>query len=658
MSAISMPFVGLRGARLLAASCALLVTVARGAEPGTQLTEQEFLGEIPMVYAASRLPQRPEDAAGATTVIDREQIRASGARDITDLFRTVPGFQVGVSAGGKPVVTYHGLSGAVSQRLQVYVDGRSVYAPYLFGGVDWSTVNVPIDEIERIEIQRGASSVAYGANAFLGVIHIITRHAAQAVGGAAQVNLGNQGIADAHVRYGHGSENFQWRVAAGTRGDDGLVGRSDTYRTDYVDVRAEYQPQRNQELTMFAGTARSRNWTGFDESIADPLRIDRSESSYLQARYRYVVGANQEWGLSYSHTLDTGGNKFSVPLLDATFLNIDSTRRANRDVVEYQHFADIAPRVRASWGAEYRNEALQSRQLFNTAEKQVTNSFRVHLNAEFKPTDLWTLNVGGLWERDALSPSQFAPRVSLNWKPSTDQAFKIGYSSAFRTPSLFEQHSDWRITRDGETLVIRYLSRGGLVPERVRTWDLVYLGKLPGAKLSLDARLYHETFTELITGELYRLPPDDANAPNAVAYDLRNNASASSTGVEYQLTWRPLPRTSVALTQYVARPSASTAQVLASIPEHAASVAASHAWGSGWSAYLAYSYHGSVTWLGESTPAGAQQLAVARVARAFRLGGSAAQVAAAWRGPTTAFSEFRERQSLPKQFWITLSVEY
>ena len=115
------------------------------------------------------------------------------ARDLAELMLGVPGLQVGLSAGGRPVVAYHGFSGQVSQRMQVFVDGRSLYAPYMFGGVDWSTVSVPLEEIERIEIHRGSNSAAYGANAFLGVIQIYTRAAVQASGVSAQLLQGGQG---------------------------------------------------------------------------------------------------------------------------------------------------------------------------------------------------------------------------------------------------------------------------------------------------------------------------------------------------------------------------------------------------------------------------------------------------------------------------------
>ena len=96
-----------------------VTTAARAQDAGYELSERDFLSEIPHVYSASRLPQQLEDAAGALTVLDREFIHLTGARDLTEVFRWVPGFQVATSAGGRPVVAYHGLSGQISQRMQV-----------------------------------------------------------------------------------------------------------------------------------------------------------------------------------------------------------------------------------------------------------------------------------------------------------------------------------------------------------------------------------------------------------------------------------------------------------------------------------------------------------------------------------------------------------
>lgn len=623
-----------------------------------ELSERDFLGEIPQIYSASRLPQQLEDAAGAVTVLDREFIRLSGVRDLTELFRLVPGFQVATSAGGRSVVSYHGLSGQISQRMQVYVDGRSVYAPYLFGGVDWAALSVPLDEIERIEIQRGSNSVTYGANAFLGVIQITTRTAAQSVGLWAQVLQGNNAIADRHVRWGYALPTTQWRLAAGQRADDGLSGRPNSFQTDYVDLRAEYQPADNQEWSLTSGVTRNHFISGFDGRVADPVRTEVAESASFQVRYRQTVDPGQEWSLALSSTRDSGDDSFEIPLLDQSALRIDGNRRASRYALDYQHFKDFSPQWRASWGAGYRYDKVVSQQLFNTGEAQTNTSLFAFINAEWKPSLHWTINLGSLIERDGLAPTQWAPRLAVNWKPVAEHTVKLGYSSAFRTPSIFEQRADWRIAFEGRTLDIRYLSSGGLVPETVRSLELVYLGNWRAQGLTLDARLFKENLSQLITGSLTRLPPDDSYPPNTVAYDLRNNAWANVNGLEYQLNWRPSRETTLSLNQYFARTEASKQAIAHSVPRRSTGLLLSQTWDQTWTTGLTYSSVESMLWLGEATRAGEQRLLSLRLARAFRIKGTKLDVAALWRQPVGTFDEFRELQRIPRQFWVSVAVEY
>ena len=133
------------------------------------LSERDFLAEVPLVLSVSRLPQRLDDTPGAVTVIDRDMIRLSGARDVADLLRLVPGFQTSMSFESiAPQATYHGGFNSYSNRMQVLVDGRSVYSPYFIGSVEPGLQTVAMDDIERIEVLRGSNSAAYGARAFLG----------------------------------------------------------------------------------------------------------------------------------------------------------------------------------------------------------------------------------------------------------------------------------------------------------------------------------------------------------------------------------------------------------------------------------------------------------------------------------------------------------
>ena len=130
-------------------------------------------------------------------------IRASGARNIHELFRLVPGFQMGMHTGNTPLVTYHGLADEAPRRMLVQVDGRSVYSPYFIAGVEWNQIGVDIDDIERIEVFRGSNSATYGSNAFLGVANIVTRAPAETLGTRVSIANGRGNKGRLVIHYGN-----------------------------------------------------------------------------------------------------------------------------------------------------------------------------------------------------------------------------------------------------------------------------------------------------------------------------------------------------------------------------------------------------------------------------------------------------------------------
>lgn len=627
------------------------------AENPVLFSEQDYFREIPQVFAVSRIPQKPQDSSGANTVIDREFIQASGARTLSDLFVGVPGFQVGLSAGGRPVVAYHGFSGQISQRMQVFVDGRSLYAPYMFGGVDWSTVSVPLEEIERIEIHRGSNSAAFGANAFLGVIQIFTRASVQATGESAQVRLGNNGVADRSVRIGRASDDHQWRVVASQQGDQGLVNRSDSYKTESVDFKADVQKSATQSWTFLGGASKGRFGEGVQLGVADPIRDDKKSTTFAHLKFKELVDDGQEWSVSSSWTQDKGRDAYQVPLLSGGALGVSNIRQANRYSLEYQHYKSLSHSMRASWGAEYHLDEVQSLALFSTDAAQKNSSLRFYFNQEWTPLPSWTLNAGGLLERDRYSPQQFAPRLSINWKPSANHVVKLGYSSAFRTPSLFEQKSDWRVRdENGQTLYIKYLSRGGLVPEHIRATDLVYQTQWAPMSASFELRVFKEELTRLITSELYLLPTDSGG--NSVAYDLRNSASASQQGAEYQLSWRPFSGSTIYFSEYKAGTYSAKPAVQLSAPRSSSSLAWVHRTENGFSLFAAYAKTSPITWLGEATSADQQRLQAFSLQKTIKLDQALLRTSLTWRRSLGRYVEYREMQYLPRTVWFGVQVEH
>jgi iron complex outermembrane receptor protein len=200
------------------------------------LADDLFLdGEpLPQVLTATRLKQSPAAVPGSMTVIDSQLITASGARDISELLRLVPGMMVGNISGNQAAVNYHGTSASEARRMQVLIDGRSVYRAGL-STVDWSDIPVPLDDIERIEVFRGPNTVSYGANALMAVVNIITRRPADSHGSRMKIIRGQRDINDYYASQGLGWDSGDLRLSLSGLQDDGFD--SDRNGADYRDSR-------------------------------------------------------------------------------------------------------------------------------------------------------------------------------------------------------------------------------------------------------------------------------------------------------------------------------------------------------------------------------------------------------------------------------------
>lgn len=189
---------------------------------------------LPQVLTATRLKQTPAEVPGSMTVLDSELINASGARDISELLRLVPGMMVGNINGNQAAVNYHGTNASEARRMQVLIDGRSVYRAGL-ATVDWSDIPVAMEDIERIEVFRGPNTVSYGANALMAVVNIITRNPADSHGTRLKVTRGQRGINDFYASQGTGWNGGDLRLSLSGQEDDGFD--SDRTGADYRDSR-------------------------------------------------------------------------------------------------------------------------------------------------------------------------------------------------------------------------------------------------------------------------------------------------------------------------------------------------------------------------------------------------------------------------------------
>jgi iron complex outermembrane receptor protein len=539
--------------------CMLLQLTQVGAQTGaaaSALSERDFLAEMPIVLSVSRLAQRLDETPGAMTIFDRNFIRMTGARDLVDVLRLVPGFQSTTSfETDAPMATYHGRTDDFANRIQVLVDGRSVYSGYLQGsaGVGWQTL--ALDDIERIEVLRGSNSAAYGARAFLGVVNIISRDVRETAGVSAKLTAGENGVADVGTRVGWGDEAAMYRISVDTRGDDGLrkvfspvdAGKtpnaaSGTNRVSRVNFSTHQSSGGLGEIDVRAGAVEiaALRGTKGDGSEGNLERLRFMGSQFLQMDWKMALSDDQDIAVTASHT--QGFNNDSFPYLSnaagASYYGIPIEFKAEEfnDAVSFQHTVRHTQALRTVWGAEVRREQVKSRSSFDTREQVTSQFLRLFGNAEWRVWDAVVVNAGGMAESSDLGGDSFSPRLMVNWHVADGHTLRAGTSTAFRPPSAFEKFGHVKYYDINGNSLTTVKSSGQVVSEKIETKELGYSLNLAGG-VSGDLRLFNEQITNGI-GTTFNPTGDIGNGDN---YTI--------TGTEYQLTWKPASSTLVFFNQ-------------------------------------------------------------------------------------------------------------
>ncbi len=144
---------------------------AQGINVGQAKNEDVFEESV---VTASKGAQSPLDAPNSTSIITEQDIRLSGLVQIPDLLRRLAGVDVMETTNSQTEVSMRGFNQALSNKIIVLINGRSTFVD-LLGTTFWASLPIAVEDIERIEVVRGPGSALYGADAFNGVINIITK---------------------------------------------------------------------------------------------------------------------------------------------------------------------------------------------------------------------------------------------------------------------------------------------------------------------------------------------------------------------------------------------------------------------------------------------------------------------------------------------------
>jgi iron complex outermembrane receptor protein len=666
---------------LLAAIVAALPALsAFASQPADREGEESpFFEELPTVLSASRLPQALNEAPGAVTILDRDFIRATGYRDVARLLRLVPGMQIGQERGHAQWVTYHGLGSDYPTEIQVLIDGRSVYAPSAFGGVDWSALPLTIQEIERIEVVRGTNSNAYGANAFLGVINIITRHSHQDQGASAQTNLGSHGIADFHASWTGSSDGHGLRLSVAQNRDDGFGSLRDSHVSRTVSLRSDFRLDAQDEFTLRAGYNQMNRDQGYPDSVFgnNAERNTGSEGSTIHLAWRRVISEDEEWLISFYRNRERSIDRWlaaAPPSFPA--VPLDRNRSSDRTNIELQHRFALSSTARMVWGLEGRRDETRAPFLFAGGRPEPMDLYRAFSNLDWRLTPEWQLNLGGLLEKNGQVAPQFIPRAFVNWQVTPRDTFRAGYARAWQQRNLFELHGDVRAydpATPGLLLAWPYQANPNLKVPRVDTVEIGYLGRFHTLDATLDVRIFSERISDFVIRRI--VPSGGAVLPLPSSQFVNMSSPVVLRGIEYQLRTKPRAGTELLFSHTMIDRHTDDPEVAKRTAPYTASLTWLQDYGNGWSSTASllrmgplaggYGYVPGCDYTSRAYTTGDL-----RIARAFRVDGRRAEVSINGMNLSGRHQEITDRseQCLPAHLgspvnpvapmgWLSFSVE-
>ncbi len=526
----------------------------------TVLTEDDFLVEIPMVQGPTHMTQTLAQTPASVTILDRQTIQASAAVGVIDLFRLVPGFQTYFVDGSRMGTTYHALGDTYPRRLEVKVDGRSVYES-IFSAVDWSVIGVTLDDIEYVEIVRGANASTDGSNAFLASINIVTRSPLADSGWSINSQLGTGDVRNANLAYTGTLGPVNHRTSLSFRSNDGFdnsfdqgvpVIAEDSSENFSGTFRGLWTPNASDSLEFQAGISESNLGIGEREYIKRKVsykyqyvnwsRLMSSGSKLQMLLYHNDMETTDQIAplfLSEALGIPDSSPNWPLPGLPDKLV-VDETDRAESERwdLELRGILNPLENLRAVTGVAVRHDRVQGQELFDRPDSLSETSHRAYTNLEWTSSDRLVLNGGLVLEKKDSADSYFSYRLAGNYQLHPEHIVRVAFNRSFRSPTLLESQQQ-QLVRYNEDIILdaSVISDTDINNERLRSLEVGYLGYLFDRTLSFDMRLFREQLTDVI-GERRSGYPDLDNFVN-----IRDNTDRFNVdGFEIQTHYRPNDR--------------------------------------------------------------------------------------------------------------------
>ena len=262
--------------------------------------ESPTLGTV--VVTANRTPQPLSTVLADISVVDRDAIERSGAPGVADVLARLPGIEF-ARTGGPGAATSVYIRGSETRHAAVYIDGVRVDSQST-GGAVWE--QIPLEQIERIEVLRGPAAAVYGSDAVAGVVQLFTKRGEGAARPTASVTAGSHNTTQAQAGISGSAQALDYALSAAHGRSDGFNSRTtatanpddDGWRRSSVMARGGLQidPRHRIDASLLAGKLRSQ-YDGFTPGFDDWSRHTlRSGSLAWQGRWTGDATTRLQWG--------------------------------------------------------------------------------------------------------------------------------------------------------------------------------------------------------------------------------------------------------------------------------------------------------------------------------------------------------------------------
>jgi outer membrane receptor protein involved in Fe transport len=429
-----------------------------------------------VVSAASRAPERIVEAPAAISVIEPQVLQNTSITGQAPLaLQTAPGVDVVQSGVNDFNVNARGFNSSLNRRMLVLQDGRDLSIAFL-GAQEWNGMVQPLEDIGRMEVVRGPGSALYGANAFSGVINIVTPDAREVAGTKLTLAGGELETFRGDLRQAgvFGGDRFGYRFNIG-------YNRSDTYsrsRTlnDGTSLQKEYAPATDEPVGLI------RELTPLNGQTKDPVTGaplgDRSplKNAYGSGRLDYylnngsVLSAEGGAARVQNEVFVTGIGRVQVleaikpyarVALAADRYNVFAFWNSRTSLDPQVALSTGAPleersdifhvegqqnwnfqqeRGRIVYGASYRNTRVNtSGTLMSPADDDRSDDYYSgYGQVEYKLLPQLRLVGAARVDDGSLFKTQFSPKGALVFSPSENHSFRVSVNRAFQTPNYSE----------------------------------------------------------------------------------------------------------------------------------------------------------------------------------------------------------------------------